>query len=162
MKNKEPITPGGFRRLREEIQRIKSQERPAVIKAIAEARAHGDLKENAEYHAAKDKQGLIQARLRDLENMLADAHVIDHLTIESETVTFGATVTLHELASGEEKKYQIVGKFEADIKKGRIPVSSPLAKSLIGKQVGEEVKVNVPKGLQEFEIKHIEYLEIDL
>jgi len=161
MKNKEPITPGGAKLLRKEIQRIKAQERPAVIKAITEARAHGDLKENAEYHAAKEKQGLIEARLRDLENLLADAHVIDHLALKSETVTFGATVTLEELESGTEKKYQIVGKFEADVKKGRIPVSSPLAKSLIGKQVGEEVKVTVPKGIQEFEIKHIEYVEID-
>ena len=162
MKNREPITPAGLKRLREEIQRIKSQDRPAIIKAIAEARAHGDLRENAEYHAAKEKQGLTEARLRDLENMLADADVIDHLTLKSETVTFGATVTLCELESGNKKKYQIVGKFESDVKVGRIPVSSPLAKSLIGKRVGEEVKVTIPKGIQEFEIKHIEYVEIDL
>src|SRR3989338_5392064 len=162
MKNREPITPAGLKRLREEIQRIKSQERPGIIKAIAEARAHGDLRENAEYHAAKEKQGLTHARLRDLENLLADAHVIDHLTLKSETVTFGATVTLCDLESGKEKKYQIVGKFESDVKVGRIPISSRLAKSLIGKRVGEEVRVSIPKGIQEFEIKHIEYVEIDL
>ena len=150
-----------LKQLEEELKKLEKELRVDLPKELRIAAAHGDFKENAEYHAAKEKQGLIEARLRDLENLLADAHVIDHLSLKSETVTFGATVTLEELESGTEKKYQIVGKFEADVKKGRIPVSSPLAKSLIGKQVGEEVKVTVPKGIQEFEIKHIEYVEID-
>ena len=155
---KEPITPAGYRLLREEIQRIKSKERPAVIQAIAEARAHGDLKENAEYHAAKEKQGLIEARLRDLEHLLASAQIIDHKLNVSEKVTFGCTVQLENLDTGEEKVYQIVGKFELNLKENKIPVHSPLARSLIGKQKGDEITLTAPKGIQTFAIISVEYL----
>jgi transcription elongation factor GreA len=155
---REPITPQGLERLRAEIKRIRSTERPAVIEAIAVARAHGDLKENAEYHAAKDKQGLLEARLNELENLLAAAQVIDCTQATSDNVIFGSTVTVYDALEEKEKKFQIVGKFESDIKNGKIPVSSPIAKSLIGKTEGDEVTIRVPKGIQELEILKIEYL----
>ncbi|MBI2026427.1 MAG: transcription elongation factor GreA [Deltaproteobacteria bacterium] len=155
---KEPITPEGYRRLREEIKKIKSLDRPAVIVAIAEARAHGDLKENAEYHAAKEKQGLLEAKLRDLEHLLATAEIIDYRNNACEKVTFGSTVLIENLDTGEEKKYQIVGKFELNLKENKIPISSPLAKSLIGKQKGEEISLNAPKGVQTFSIVSIDYI----
>ncbi|MBI2608858.1 MAG: transcription elongation factor GreA [Deltaproteobacteria bacterium] len=156
--SREPITPEGLKRLRAEIQRIKAQDRPQVIQAIAEARAHGDLKENAEYHAAKEKQGLLEARLRELENLLASAQVIDTRTIQSTKVTFGATVTIMNLDSNEERVFQIVGKYELSIKDGKIPVSSPLAKVLIGKSEGEQVTLRAPKGMQEYEILKVEFI----
>ncbi len=154
----EPITPEGLERLTKEIGRLKAEDRPAVIKAIAEARAHGDLSENAEYHAAKEKQGLLEAQIRNLENMLAEANVIHYKNNSSDIVTFGATVTVYDLQTEENKKFQIVGKFESDIKLGKIPISSPIAKALIGKRMGDEVLVSVPKGTQEFEILKIEYI----
>ncbi|MEK7791363.1 MAG: transcription elongation factor GreA [Deltaproteobacteria bacterium] len=154
---KEPITSEGLERLRAEIHRLKTQERPQIIKAIAEARAHGDLKENAEYAAAKEKQGLLEARVRDLEQLLATAQVIDPKTIRSETIAFGATVTVFDVNLRKERRFQIVGKFETDIHSGKIPIASPIARALIGKRVGDLTEIQVPKGLQEFEILKIEY-----
>ncbi|HBQ21296.1 MAG: transcription elongation factor GreA [Deltaproteobacteria bacterium GWA2_38_16] len=156
--NKEPITLEGHERLKEEIHRLKTKERPRIIKAIAEARAHGDLKENAEYHAAREEQGLLEARIAELENTLALAQVIDHKALSNGHIAFGATVTLLDLQTSQQKKYQIVGKFESDIKAGKIPIASPIARALIGRKVGEEVSIQVPKGLQEFEVLKIEYL----
>jgi len=155
---KEPITQTGLERLQAEIHRLKTQERPRVIKAIAEARAHGDLKENAEYAAAKEKQGLLEARLRDLEHLLAMAEVIDHQSIRSETIAFGATVTIFDVNLQKERRFQIVGKFETDVPAGKIPIASPIARALIGKRVGDLAMIQVPKGLQEFEILKIEYI----
>jgi|SRR3989338_8001727 len=155
--DKEPITVEGLTRLRQEVDRLKKIERPQVVKAIAEAREHGDLKENAEYHAAREKQGLLEARIRDLEHLLAYAQVLDPKKHASQKVTFGATVTLLNLETDEEKTYQIVGKFESDIKAGKIPHTAPIARALIGKTEGDEVAIQVPKGRQEFEILKIEY-----
>jgi len=155
---REPITPEGLKKLRAEIQRIKAKERPQVIQAIAEARAHGDLKENAEYHAAKEKQGLLEARLRNLENLLAAAQVVAPQTIQSSKVTFGATVTLNTLDNQEEKTFQIVGKYETSVKDGKIPISSPLAKALIGKEEGDQITLRAPKGIQEYEILKVEFI----
>lgn len=154
---REPITLEGLERLRAEIHRMKTQERPQIIKAIAEARAHGDLKENAEYAAAKEKQGLLEARMRDLEQLLATAQVIDPKTIRSETIAFGATIAVFDVNLRKERRFQIVGKFETDIPSGKIPITSPIARALIGKRVGDLAEIQVPKGLQEFEILKIEY-----
>lgn len=156
--SKEPITLEGLERLKGEIQRLKTVDRPQVIKAIAEARAHGDLKENGEYHAAREEQGLLEARIGELEHVLAVAQVIDHKAIKSNSIAFGATVTLLDLNINQQKKYQIVGKFESDIKAGKIPIASPLARALIGKKEGDVVTAQVPKGLQEFEILKVEYI----
>ena len=155
---KEPITLDGYERLKQEIQRLKTVERPAAIKAIAAARAHGDLKENAEYHAAREEQGLLEARIADLEHTLALAHVIDHKTIKSDTIAFGATITVLDLQTDAKKTYQIVGKFESDVKVGKIPIASPIARALIGKKIGDEVTIQVPKGTQEFEVLKVEYV----
>ena len=156
--NKEPITLDGHERLKQEIHRLKTQERSRIIKAIAEARAHGDLKENAEYHAAREEQGMLEARISHLENTLAMAHVIDLKAIKSNTIAFGATVSLLDLNTDQKKKYQIVGKFESDIKIGKIPIASPIARALIGKKEGEQVTIQVPKGLQEYEILKVEFI----
>lgn len=156
--NKEPITLEGHERLKEKIHRLKTKERPTVIKAIAEARAHGDLKENAEYHAAREQQGLLEARIYELENTLAVAQIIDYKAIKSDKVAFGATVTLLDIHTSTQKKYQIVGKFESDIKAGKIPIASPIARALIGKKEGDSVPIQVPKGLQEYEILKVEYI----
>ncbi|MBI4040783.1 MAG: transcription elongation factor GreA [Deltaproteobacteria bacterium] len=155
---KEPITIDGHQRLLQEIKRLKSVERPAVVKSIEEARAHGDLKENAEYHAAKEKQGLLEAKIRDLEHLLAHAQILDPKSIKIDKVAFGATVTLRNLDTDEEKKYQLVGKFETDPKNGKIPISAPIARALLGKKAGEEVSVHVPKGVQQFEILEVDYI----
>ena len=156
--HREPITPEGHQRLKAELHRLKTKERPAVIQAIAEARAHGDLKENGEYHAAREKQGLLEARILDLEQLLGKAEVIDHKEHQSDRIVFGSTVTLRDLSTDEEKRYQIVGKFESDIPAGKIPFSSPIAKALIAKKAGEDVSVQVPKGLLEFKIIKIEFI----
>lgn len=153
--HREPITPGGYQRLKEELHRLKTKDRPAIIKEIAAARGHGDLKENAEYHAAREKQGMLEARIGDLENLLAAAEVISHKEHPGKVV-FGATVTLLDLNLEIKKIYQIVGKFEADIKLGKIPFSSPIAKALIGKKKGDMVTVQVPKGIQEFEVLNVD------
>jgi transcription elongation factor GreA len=154
---KNPITPGGAARLREELITLKSVERPAVIQAIATAREHGDLKENAEYHAARDRQSFIEGRIKEIENKLALAEVIDPTKLAGERVAFGATVKLSNADTGEEVTYQILGADESDLAKGSISITSPLARSLIGKRVGEEVKVRMPGGERTYEVLDITF-----
>jgi transcription elongation factor GreA len=152
---KYPITPEGLKKLQEEFKRLKSIERPKVIEAIAEARGHGDISENAEYDAAKEQQAFLEKKIRDLENKIANADVVDPSAMSTERVVFGLQVTVQDLDSGEEISYQIVGVDEADIAKQRISVSSPVARSLIGKTVGDIVQVQIPRGLRELEILDI-------
>lgn len=160
MTTKVPMTLGGSEKLKEELHELKSVERPRVIAAIAEARAHGDLKENAEYHAAKEKQGFIEARIRDIEHKLSHAHIIDISVLNNEgKVIFGATVTIMNLNTEEEVCYQIVGEDEADIKSGKISVHSPIARALIGKFEGDVTLVQTPSGPIEFEIIEIKFVE---
>ncbi|HKS93039.1 MAG TPA: transcription elongation factor GreA [Gammaproteobacteria bacterium] len=155
---KVPLTVRGAERLRAEVKRLKSEDRPRVIKAIAEARAHGDLSENAEYHAAKEQQGFIEGRIKDLESKLADAEIIDVTRIPANgKVVFGATVLLSDEDSGDESTYQIVGEDEADIKAGRISVNSPMARALIGKREGDVAVVKTPAGERQFEIVKVRY-----
>lgn len=151
------MTPEGYEKLKQEIEHIKSVERPANIKAIEEARGHGDLSENADYDAAKNEQGLINARLQQAESLVSRAEIIDPKTLSGDSVMFGATVTLVDLKTDEKMVYKIVGTMEADIKQNTISFNSPIAKSLIGKQVGEEVLVKTPSGAREFGIEKIEY-----
>ena len=154
---KHPMTKRGAELLRTELHRLKTVERPATTQAIAEARGHGDLSENAEYEAARDRQGLIEARIRDIETKLANAQIIDPKLLQTEgRCVFGATVEVQE-ASGETAIWQIVGEDEADIKKGRISVSSPIARALIGKESGERVDVQTPGGLKRYEIIDVRY-----
>jgi transcription elongation factor GreA len=153
-----PLTKRGAEKLREELQRLKSVERHAVITAIAEARAQGDLSENAEYEAAKDKQGFIEGRILELENKLAAAQVIDPATLDAGgRVVFGSTVDLEE-ESGSEVTYQIVGDDEADLKLGLISISSPIARALIGKEAGDEAEVQAPGGIKRYEIVEVRYV----
>lgn len=153
-----PMTLRGAQLLREELQRLKSVERPAVINAIAEARSHGDLSENAEYDAARDRQGFVEARIADLESKLANAQVIDPRHLETDgRVVFAATVDLEDLASGEKVSYQIVGEDEADVASGRISVSSPIARALIGRHLGDVAEVRAPGGVREYEILDVRY-----
>ena len=155
-----PITAKGALRLRAELEELKSVKRPAVIAAIAEARAHGDLKENAEYHAAREEQGFIEGRIKQLEGELSHAEVIDISKLNAGgKVVFGATVTLADVESDEEKRYQIVGDLEADIKLGLIAISSPVARALIGKNEGDSVAIAAPAGQREYEIVSVEYLD---
>ncbi len=160
MTTKVPMTLGGAEKLKEELHHLKTIERPRVIAAIAEARAHGDLKENAEYHAAKERQGFIEARIRDIEHKLSHAHVIDVSILSNEgKVIFGATVTILNINREEEVCYQIVGEDEADIKSGKISVHSPIARALIGKLEGDVTLVQTPSGPIEFEIIEIKLVE---
>jgi transcription elongation factor GreA len=154
---KNPITPEGAARLREELIHLKSVERPAVIQAIATAREHGDLKENAEYHAARDKQSFIEGRIKDLESKLALAEVIDPKKLAGDHVAFGALVKLSNVDSGEEVTYRILGADEADLAKGVIAVTSPIARQLIGKTVGDEVKMRMPGGERTYEVLDISF-----
>jgi transcription elongation factor GreA len=157
--NKVPLTVVGAELLRNELQRLKSVERPNVIAAIAEARSHGDLSENAEYDAAKEKQGFIEGRIKDLEGKLANAQIIDPRHLDAEgRVVFGATVELVDAETGDEVTYQIVGDDEADIKGGKISVGSPIARALIGKYAGDVADVNAPGGLRHYEILDVHYL----
>jgi len=157
--NKVPLTTRGAEKLNVEIKELKTVARPQVIKAIAEARAHGDLKENAEYHAAREQQGFIEARIRDIEHKLAHAQVIDVTKLNAGgKVVFGATVELLDEESGNEVRYQIVGEDEADIKAGRISITSPIARALIGKQEGDEVNLRTPGGDRSYEILAVEYV----
>ena len=152
------ITAAGAERIRDELKELKSVKRPAVIDAIATAREHGDLKENAEYHAAREEQGFIEGRIAELEAALSNAQVIDITRIPaSERAVFGCTVTLHDVASESEITYQIVGDIEADINENRIAISSPIARALIGKETGEEVIVEAPGGTMEYVIIAVEY-----
>lgn len=154
-----PLTKRGAEQLREELQRLKSVERPSVINSIAEARAQGDLSENAEYDAAKEKQGFIEGRIADLESKLSAAQVIDPSLLDAEgRVVFAATVELEDLASGDTVKYQIVGDDEADIDHGLISISSPIARALIGKSEGDVAAVQAPSGVREYEIISVSYV----
>lgn len=157
--SKVPLTTRGAEKLREELQRLKTVERPQVINAIAEARAHGDLKENAEYHAAREQQGFIEGRIRDIEGKLSNATVIDVTTVNANgKVVFGATVALFDVQEDKEVRYQIVGEDEADIEQGLLSVTSPIARALIGKEEGEVAEVQAPGGLREFEIVEVLYV----
>jgi transcription elongation factor GreA len=154
-----PITKQGADNLQQELQRLKKQDRPAVIQAIAEARAHGDLKENAEYHAAKEQQGFIEGRIRYLEDILSRLHIIDVTQIKNTgRVIFGATIALINDDTGEHVHYQIVGDEEADIKQNKLSVSSPIARALIGKEKGDIVEITIPTGTVVYEVKKVEYI----
>lgn len=152
-----PMTRGGFDALDDELKALKSVERPAVIRAIAEAREHGDLSENAEYHAARERQSFVEGRIKELEAILGRAEVIDPARM-SGTVKFGATVTLSDEDSGEEKTYQIVGEVEADLERGLLNIRSPLARALIGKDEGDSVEVKTPGGQKSYEVLTIRYI----
>ena len=154
---KNPITPEGAVRLREELLNLRSVERPAIIQAIAVAREHGDLSENAEYHAARDRQSFIEGRIKDIENKLALAEVIDPSKLVGDRVAFGATVKLSNTDTGEEVTYRILGADEADLAKGSIGITSPLARSLLGKEVGDEVKVRMPGGERTYEVLDVTF-----
>ena len=156
---KEPITAEGFEKLKKELENLKSFKRPEIIKAIAEARAHGDLKENAEYHAAKDEQGKIEGRINQINYLFSNANIIDVTKLENkENVVFGSTVDLLDLESNKKKTYKIEGKDESDIKKNFIYFRSPIAKALIGKRKKDLVTVNTPAGEKNFEIIEVKYI----
>ena len=155
--DKVPMTSEGYARLETEIRRLKNEERPAVIQAIAEARAHGDLSENAEYHAAKERQGWIESQILELEDKYTRAQVIDVSKLDGDSVIFGATVTLIDEESEEEKSWQIVGDYEADVKAGKISISSPIARALIGKTAGDSVEVAAPGGARAYEILKVKF-----
>ena len=156
---KTPMTVTGAEKLKVELHRLKTVERPRIIRAIAEARSHGDLSENAEYHAAKEQQGFTEGRIADLDLKLATAQVIDPLTVNANgRVVFGATLNLIDEQSSEEVTYQIVGDYEADIASGMISISSPIARALIGKELGDVVEVQVPGGVRSYEILDIRYV----
>jgi transcription elongation factor GreA len=154
---KVPLTDEGYRALDEELKRLKSVERPAVIGAISEARAHGDLSENAEYHAAKEAQSLNEGRIAELEDKLSRAEVIDVSKLNGSTIKFGATVTVVDEDTEEERAYQIVGEAEADVKSGRVSITSPIARALIGKTVGDTVEVTTPGGGKSYEILKVAF-----
>lgn len=159
MTTKVPMTTAGAERLRAELKELKSEARPRIIAAIAEARSHGDLKENAEYHAAREQQSFIEGRINDIEHKLSHAQIIDVAQLpRSGKVVFGVTVELIDVDSGEESRYQIVGEDEADIKAGRISINSPIARALLGKEEGDDVQVQVPGGTKNLEIAEIQYL----
>jgi len=156
---KVPITVAGAEQLKVELYRLKTAERPRVIQAIAEARAHGDLSENAEYAAAKERQGFVEGRIAELESKLANAQIINPALLDADgRCVFGATVDLEDMASGEVVTYQIVGDDEADIKQGRISISSPISRALIGKYSGDVAEVQAPGGVREYEILDVKYI----
>jgi transcription elongation factor GreA len=151
------MTPRGQRNLRDELKRLREIERPKNVQDIEEARAHGDLRENAEFHAAKEKQSFIEGRTRDIESLLAQAEVIDPAKLSGTRVVFGATVKLTDTDTGEEVSYSIVGDFEADIKQARIAISAPLARALIGREVGDTVTLKTGKGSREYQIAEVRF-----
>ena len=153
-----PMTGAGYKHLEDELNQLKNVERHAIIAAIAEARAHGDLSENAEYHAAKEKQSFIEGRVMELEDQIGRAEVIDVSKMSGSTVKFGATVTLVDEDSDEKRKYQIVGDVESDVKRGRISLSSPIARALIGKGKGDTVEVSTPGGTRSYEVLKVEFV----
>ncbi|KAB2837055.1 MAG: transcription elongation factor GreA [Caedimonadaceae bacterium] len=155
--DKLPMTVRGFEQLKKELVYLKTAERPAVIKAIADARALGDLSENAEYHAAREKQGFIEGRISEIESKIARAEVIDVSKLSGKSIKFGAIITLYDEEMDEEQTYQITGIDEADIEKGYLSVSSPLAKSLIGKEVGDSIDVKTPSGHKSYEVLSIRF-----
>ena len=157
--NKIPLTIAGAEKLRTELHRLKTAERPSVISAIAEARSHGDLSENAEYDAAKERQGFIEGRIKEVESKLANAQIIDPKLLDADgRCVFGATVDLEDLKSGDKVTYQIVGEDEADLKQGMISVSSPIARALIGKYAGDIAEVQAPGGVREYELLDVRYV----
>jgi transcription elongation factor GreA len=162
MSQRVPMTKGGLLRLKEELKRLKNVERPKIVKEIAEARAHGDLSENAEYHAAKDKQGHVEGRIAQVEHWIASAEVIDVMKHAGDRVVFGATVSLEDTQSGDRVTYRLVGEIEADLKQGKISVTSPIARALIGRSEGDVVVVRSPGGEKEYEIQSIAFLEEEL
>lgn len=155
---KVPMTKKGAERLQQELKNLKNVERPAVIAAIAEARGHGDLSENAEYHAAREKQSFIEGRIQELESAVSCAEVIDTSTLSGDTIVFGATVVLMDEDTEAEQTYQIVGQYEADLEHGLVSIQSPIARALIGKSEGDSVEVASPKGVRSFEILKVEYV----
>lgn len=155
--NQVPVTKTGYQRLEEELKDLKSIQRPAVIEAIATARAHGDLSENAEYHAAREQQSFIEGRIQQLEAAIGKAQIIDPATLSGNTVKFGATVTIVDENTDEEETWQIVGDFEADTDKKRLSISAPVARALIGKSVGDSVEVATPKGKRGYEILNVSF-----
>ncbi len=158
MSSKVPMTRRGHELLQEELKKLKSEDRPAVVKAIAEARAHGDLKENAEYHAAKEQQGFIEARIKDIEGKLSHVQVIDVTEIDARgKIIFGSTVVILDEGADKEVTYKIVGEDEADIKQGLISFTSPIARALIGKNEGDEIEFQAPDGLKTFEVLEVRY-----
>jgi transcription elongation factor GreA len=157
MEGKIPMTPEGNGRLREELKNLKEVERPKVSKEIGVARDHGDLSENAEYHAAKERQGWIEARIKDLEDKLSRAEIIDPTKLSGTKVAFGATVKLSNIETEEETVYRLVGADEANLDQGSISITSPLARALIGREVGDELKVRMPAGERHYEILEVEY-----
>ncbi|BDG06602.1 transcription elongation factor GreA [Anaeromyxobacter oryzae] len=163
MSERVPMTKGGLIRLKDELKRLKAVERPKIVKEIAEARAHGDLSENAEYHAAKEKQSHIEGRILQVEHWIASAEVIDvSKHAGSDRVIFGATVTLEDTDSGDQVTYRIVGELEADLKRGKISVTSPIARALIGRSEGDTVEVRTPGGAKEYEIQTVDFEEEEL
>ena len=156
--NKVPMTGGGFETLKEELRWRQQDERPRIIEAISEARSHGDLSENAEYHAAKEAQSLNEGRVSELEDLIARAEVIDISKLSGEKIKFGATVVLVDEDTEEERTYQIVGDQEADVKAGRISISSPIARALIGKEVGDAIEVNAPGGPRGYEVVQVQFI----
>lgn len=156
---KNPMTQAGYDALQEELKNLVEVERPGVVDAIAEARSHGDLSENAEYHAAKERQAFVEKRISELEEKLRNAQVIDIASIAGDDVKFGATLSLLDEDSDEEIQYRIVGSDEADVKKGLLSITSPLARALIGKRVGDEVEVSIPSGSRTYLIQKIQYIE---
>ena len=154
-----PITVAGAEKLRAELHELKTVQRPKIVTAIAEARSHGDLSENAEYHAAKERQGFIEGRIAELESKLGNVQIIEPATIDADgRCVFGATVELEDVKSGETVTYQIVGDDEADIKQGKISISSPIARALIGKSAGDVAEVRAPAGVREYEILDVKYI----
>lgn len=152
-----PMTIEGLKKLEDELHRLKAEERPRIIQAIAEARAHGDLSENAEYHAAKEAQGMNEAKVAELEDRISRADVVDTTKLSGNTIKFGATVTLVDEDTEEKVKYKIVGDFEANLREGKISISSPIARGLIGKAKGDSCEVTTPKGPRSFEILKVEW-----
>ena len=160
MSEKFPMTPSGFATMKAHLKRLKDVDRPANSRAIEIARGHGDLSENADYSAAKEEQGLIEAKIRELEAKTLMAEVIDPTKLSGSRVKFGATVTIEDSESGETQRYTIVGEHEADIKKGRISIGAPVARALIGKELGDNVTVTTPKGKREYEVTEVEWIEV--
>jgi transcription elongation factor GreA len=155
---KVPMTAGGYAALDAELKTLKSVERPAIIEAIAEAREHGDLSENAEYHAARERQSFVEGRIKEIEGLISRAEIIDPRKVAGDTIKFGATVRLVDEDTNEEKTYQIVGEVEADIERGKLNVRSPLARALIGKSAGDSVEVMTPGGGRGYEVLQIDYI----
>ncbi len=162
MSERVPMTKGGLLRLKDELKRLKNVERPKIVKEIAEARSHGDLSENAEYHAAKEKQSHVEGRIAQVEHWIASAEVIDVAKHAGDRIVFGATVTLEDAESGDEVRYRIVGELEADLKQGKISVTSPIARALIGRGEGDTVTVRSPGGEKEYEVVSVEFVEDEL